>query len=67
MDIFSEMFVTGGNIGLTWAKISSGTPLCLDLWCQGGSFMTNNEYILPVMESSVKVSCVSWLYDIYFC
>lgn len=61
MDIFSEMFVTGGNIGQNQAKISSGTPLCLDLWCQGGRFMTNNEYILPVVESSTAVFCVLWL------
>lgn len=46
MDIFSEMFATGGNIGPNRAKISSGAPLCLDLLCQGESFMTNNEYTI---------------------
>lgn len=34
MDIFSEMFVTGGNIRPNQAKISFGAPLCLDLQCQ---------------------------------
>lgn len=67
MDIFNEMFATGGNIGPNRAKISSGAPLSLDLLCQGESFMTNNEYILPVMELSTEVFSVLWLYDIYFC
>lgn len=67
MDIFSEMFATGGNIGPNRVEISSGVPLCLDLLRQGGSFMANNEYISPVMESGAKVFCVLYLCDIYLC
>lgn len=67
MDIFSEMFASGGNIGPNRAKISSGAPVCLDLLCQGESFKTSNEYILPVMESSTKVFGMLCLYDIYLC
>lgn len=52
MDIFSEMFVTGGNIGLNWANISSETLLCLNLWCQKGTFY---EYIFHVAELSTNV------------
>lgn len=66
MDIFSKMFETGGNIGANRAKISSRALLCLDLLRQGEGFMTNNEYILPVMESTTKVFFVLCLYDIFF-
>lgn len=60
MDIFSEMFASGGNIGPNRTKISSGALLCLDLLRRGGSFMTNNEYILPVMEHR-SILCVMFI------
>ena len=58
MDIFGEMFATGGNIGPNRElKLPPGRAASrLELLCQGESFMANNEYIFyPVMESGAGI------------
>lgn len=54
MDIFSEMFATGGNIEPNRGKIPLQGSVVSGFAAARRKFMTNNEYILPVMEPGTK-------------